>query len=66
MRTKLRLRPEHGFLLAPVYSYGYRLESLRPNDNTEPVTTSNLPTPEPVRGHSSPSGPMQAAGEAGD
>jgi len=30
------------------------------------VTTSNLPTPEPVRGHSSPSGPMQAAGEAGD
>jgi two-component system, OmpR family, response regulator RegX3 len=26
VRTKLRLRPEAGFLLAPVYSYGYRLE----------------------------------------
>lgn len=28
VRTKLELRPEHGFLLAPVYSYGYRLEQL--------------------------------------
>ena len=28
VRTKLRLRPEHGFRLAPVYSYGYRLERL--------------------------------------
>ncbi len=28
VRSKLRLRPEHGFLLAPVYSYGYRLEAL--------------------------------------
>jgi DNA-binding response OmpR family regulator len=28
IRTKLRLRPEHGFRLAPVYSYGYRLERL--------------------------------------
>ena len=26
VRTKLRLRPESGFLLAPVYSFGYRLE----------------------------------------
>lgn len=28
IRTKLNLRPEHGFRLAPVYSYGYRLERL--------------------------------------
>lgn len=28
VRTKLRLRPEAGYLLAPVYSYGYRLENL--------------------------------------
>jgi two-component system, OmpR family, response regulator RegX3 len=29
VRTKLRLRPEFGFLLAPVYSYGYRLEHVQ-------------------------------------
>lgn len=29
VRTKLNLRPESGYLLAPVYSYGYRLENLR-------------------------------------
>jgi DNA-binding response OmpR family regulator len=28
IRTKLNLRPENGFRLAPVYSYGYRLERL--------------------------------------
>jgi DNA-binding response OmpR family regulator len=28
VRTKLKLRPESGYLLAPVYSYGYRLEHL--------------------------------------
>lgn len=28
VRSKLSLRPESGFLLAPVYSYGYRLEHL--------------------------------------
>lgn len=26
IRSKLRLRPENGFRIAPVYSYGYRLE----------------------------------------
>lgn len=29
VRTKLGLRPEAGYLLAPVYSYGYRLENLK-------------------------------------
>jgi len=28
VRTKLSLRPDSGYLLAPVYSYGYRLEQL--------------------------------------
>ena len=28
VRTKLKLRPENGFRLAPVYSYGYRLEQI--------------------------------------
>jgi DNA-binding response OmpR family regulator len=28
VRSKLQLRPEHGFRLAPVYSYGYRLEQM--------------------------------------
>ena len=30
VRSKMELRPERGFLLAPVYSYGYRLEQLNP------------------------------------
>jgi DNA-binding response OmpR family regulator len=28
VRSKLQLRPEYGFRLAPVYSYGYRLEQI--------------------------------------
>lgn len=28
VRSKLALRPEHGFRLVPVYSYGYRLEKV--------------------------------------
>lgn len=33
VRNKLRLRPENGFRLAPVYSYGYCLEQLAGTDN---------------------------------
>ena len=32
VRSKLSLRPESGYLLAPVYSYGYRLENLQLGD----------------------------------
>lgn len=30
VRSKLNLRPENGFRLTPVYSYGYRLEKIQP------------------------------------
>lgn len=30
VRSKLALKPERGFLLAPVYSFGYRLEQINP------------------------------------
>ena len=35
VRTKLALRPERGYLLAPVYSYGYRLENLQLSESRE-------------------------------
>jgi hypothetical protein len=35
VRTKLSLRPESGYLLAPVYSYGYRLEHLKLSETLE-------------------------------
>jgi len=33
LRSKLHLRPENGYRLAPVYSYGYRLEQLNSQDD---------------------------------
>lgn len=33
IRAKLGLRPERGFRLIPVYSYGYRLEALEPEES---------------------------------
>ena len=45
VRSKLTLRPESGYLLAPVYSYGYRLERLRDEgedaDGGAPAPTEN-------------------------
>ncbi|MDQ8020738.1 MAG: response regulator transcription factor [Moraxellaceae bacterium] len=32
VRSKLRLRPENGFRLAPAYNYGYRLERAEPGE----------------------------------
>lgn len=42
VRNKLHLKPENGFRLAPVYSYGYRLEQITP---VEP----GVPAPAPVK-----------------
>jgi DNA-binding response OmpR family regulator len=39
VRSKLQLRPEHGFRLAPVYSYGYRLEQM--SSGGLPVAANN-------------------------
>lgn len=41
VRSKLRLRPENGYRLAPVYSYGYRLEQL-PGKPSEPGAPSTV------------------------
>jgi DNA-binding response OmpR family regulator len=35
VRTKLGLQPARGFRLAPVYSYGYRLEQIKGWEHTE-------------------------------
>lgn len=35
IRSKLSLRPEHGFRLAPVYSFGYRLEQVDGRDRAD-------------------------------
>lgn len=43
VRSKLGLRPECGYLLAPVYSYGYRLENLRVHD-AQPSAETAEPT----------------------
>jgi DNA-binding response OmpR family regulator len=37
IRTKLNLRPEQGFRLTPIYSYGYRLERVGAVDDAAPT-----------------------------
>lgn len=32
VRSKLSLRPEHGFRLIPIYTHGYRLEAVAPDE----------------------------------
>jgi len=41
VRSKLQLRPEHGFRLVPVYSYGYRLEQMNPSVSTNNKNNNN-------------------------
>ncbi|MFW2829668.1 response regulator transcription factor [Sphingomonas sp. ID0503] len=36
VRTKLGLRPDQGFRLSPVYSFGYRLERIEPAAGAQP------------------------------
>jgi DNA-binding response OmpR family regulator len=35
LRARLGLRPEHGFRLTPIHSFGYRLEVMEPSSGTE-------------------------------
>ncbi len=39
VRSKLTLRPEQGFRLAPVYGFGYKLEQVNQDDKTNSDTT---------------------------
>jgi DNA-binding response OmpR family regulator len=38
IRSKLELRPEHGFRLVPVYSYGYRLDPMGQEELETPAS----------------------------
>ena len=42
IRTKLNLRPEQGFRLTPIYSYGYRLERVGATDEAATATLDRI------------------------
>ncbi len=43
VRNKLHLKPENGFRLAPVYSYGYRLEQINATEADAPAAEPSNP-----------------------
>ena len=45
VRSKLNLRPQNGYRLTPVYSYGYRLERSSAQTEGEPLPDDNHPQP---------------------
>lgn len=48
VRTKLHLQPEGGFMLAPIYSYGYRLLSVEvPDAQGRPASPGGAESPTP-------------------
>ena len=48
VRSKLALRPGDGYLLAPVYGFGYRLEHLHPESDTRIAQALASPSPQPA------------------